>query len=256
MPYVTNQGVRIHYQVDGAGPPLVLQHGYTQNLELWYRFGYVDALKAHYRLILIDARGHGMSDKPHDRAAYVWPVGVTDVLAVLDDLNLAQATFWGYSMGGAIVLGLAQHAPERVRALIVGGASAQARSLSSIPNGSNPEEFISWVETLIGARASPEYRALVLASDTKALAAAAQDRSSMEAALPNMSMPCLFYAGDNDGVFPKARATAEQIPRAVFVPLPGLDHPEAFMRADLVLPQVMEFLSGRGLQVRKEARAS
>jgi pimeloyl-ACP methyl ester carboxylesterase len=251
MPFVINQGVRIHYQSEGAGPPLVLQHGYTQNLELWYLRGYVDALKAHYQLILIDARGHGASDKPHDRTAYVWPVMVVDVLAVLDDLKLTQAAFWGYSMGGAIVLGLAQHAPERVQALIVGGASAYARPLPSVvPDGSNPEEFISWVEVLIAARASPEYRTRLLSSDTRALAAAAQDRPSQEAGLSNMSMPALFYAGDKDPVFSNARATAEQIPQAVFVPLPGLDHPEAFMRTDLVVPHALGFLSGCQLQGR------
>src|SRR5207237_3323115 len=68
MPYANNQGVRIHYRVEGEGLPLVLQHGYTQSLEHWYQCGYVDALKAHYRLVLVDARGHGGSDKPHERA--------------------------------------------------------------------------------------------------------------------------------------------------------------------------------------------
>ena len=79
MPYVDNRGVRIHYQVEGKGPPLVLQHGFTQSLEGWYRCGYVDALKPKYRVVLIDARGHGKSDKPHERAAYAWPIGSMDI---------------------------------------------------------------------------------------------------------------------------------------------------------------------------------
>ena len=62
MPYATNQGVRIHYQVEGDGPPLVLQHGFFWSVEGWYRVGYVDTLRTSYRLILIDARGHGASD--------------------------------------------------------------------------------------------------------------------------------------------------------------------------------------------------
>jgi pimeloyl-ACP methyl ester carboxylesterase len=45
---------------------LVLQHGFTDSLETWYDLGYVEALKPQYRLILIDARGHGASDKPHE----------------------------------------------------------------------------------------------------------------------------------------------------------------------------------------------
>jgi len=70
MPYATHGDLRIHYETDGSGPPLVLQHGYTLSLKRWYALGYVDALRARYRLILVDARGHGESDKPHDPAAY------------------------------------------------------------------------------------------------------------------------------------------------------------------------------------------
>jgi pimeloyl-ACP methyl ester carboxylesterase len=155
-------------------------------------------------------------------------------------------------MGGTIGLGLAQHAPERVQALIVGGASAYSRRLPSIPEGANAERFISWVEVLVGARASPEYRELLLASDTKALAAAAaQGRPSMEGGLPQMRMPSMFYAGDKDPVFSNARATAERIPHALFITLPGLNHPEAFMRADLVVPHALRFLSRCTLQPSK-----
>ena len=47
MPYAENNGVRIHYQLEGGGQPLVLQHGFTDSLETWYELGYVDALKPH-----------------------------------------------------------------------------------------------------------------------------------------------------------------------------------------------------------------
>src|SRR5215471_1863630 len=95
MPYATNQGLRIHYRVEGAGPPLVLQHGYTWNMGGWSRSGYVEPLKSHYQLILLDARGHGASDKPHDPDAYRLPRKVGDVVAVLDALEVPSAHFWG-----------------------------------------------------------------------------------------------------------------------------------------------------------------
>ena len=122
MPYASHQGTRIHYQVEGEGPPLVLQHGFTGNLKRWYSFGYVDALKADYQLILVDARGHGASDKPHDSAAYALPLRVGDVLAVLDALHLDKADYWGYSMGGWIGFGMAKYAAQRVHSLVIGGA--------------------------------------------------------------------------------------------------------------------------------------
>ncbi len=57
--------------IEGEGPALVLQHGFTESVVDWYEAGYIEALKPNYRLILIDARGHGSSDKPHDPDAYV-----------------------------------------------------------------------------------------------------------------------------------------------------------------------------------------
>ena len=73
MPYADSNGVRIYYEVEGKpdGPPLVVQHGLTGYLESWRERGYADVLGADYRLILIDARGHGRSDKPHEPEAYV-----------------------------------------------------------------------------------------------------------------------------------------------------------------------------------------
>src|SRR5215471_13174551 len=105
MPYADNDGVRIHYQVEGEGPPLVLQHGFSESVVDWYEAGYVDALRSDYRLILIDARGHGASDKPHDPDAYELERRVADVVAVLDGLAIGKAVFWGYSMGGWIGFG-------------------------------------------------------------------------------------------------------------------------------------------------------
>ena len=69
MPYVNNHGVNIHYQVDGEGPDLVLLHGFTGTLESWRWTGYVEQLHDDFRLILVDARGHGDSDKLRDLAS-------------------------------------------------------------------------------------------------------------------------------------------------------------------------------------------
>src|SRR5262249_35481004 len=98
MPYANNQGIRIHYQVEGVGAALVLLPGYSDSMESWYEQGYVAALKSTYQLVLIDARGHGASDKPHDPDAYGMQHNVSDVLAVLDTLHVPTVHFFGYSM--------------------------------------------------------------------------------------------------------------------------------------------------------------
>jgi pimeloyl-ACP methyl ester carboxylesterase len=247
MPYANNQGIRIHYRVEGEGRPLVLQHGYTQSLEHWYQCGYVDALKAHYRLVLLDARGHGGSDKPHERAAYAWPVGVMDVFAVLDALGIRRALYWGYSMGGSIGFGALTVAPERIIALVAGGAAADAFTIGDRlqhVDGSDPEAFVTAFESVMNAPIPPAIRATLLASDTRALAAAAQNRPSLIDRLSRIATPCFLYAGDRDFVFSRAKATAAQIASAKFQTLPGLTHPEGFMRSDLALPHVLAFLNG------------
>jgi pimeloyl-ACP methyl ester carboxylesterase len=131
-----NSGLRIHYRVVGAGAPLVLQHGLSDSIESWHEYGYVDGLERDRTLILIDARGHGQSDKPHDPDAYARTELVADVVAVLDDLGIERAAFYGHSMGGHIGFDVARYAPNRLSALVVSGADA-FRAPPSAPRGSS-----------------------------------------------------------------------------------------------------------------------
>ena len=79
MPYAQSSGSRIHYRVEGTGPPIVMVHGFSDSLVDWYEAVYVDALRDDYRLVLIDCRGHGLSDKPHAQEAYTVEMRVVDV---------------------------------------------------------------------------------------------------------------------------------------------------------------------------------
>jgi len=102
MPFATNAGVRIHYETEGSGQPLVLHHGSFASGADWRDLGYVDALKHDNLLILMDARGHGASDKPHDPAAYDLTLRASDVTSVLDDLNVERATFLAIRWEGGL----------------------------------------------------------------------------------------------------------------------------------------------------------
>jgi pimeloyl-ACP methyl ester carboxylesterase len=246
MPYVDNDGVRIHYKTEGEGPALVLQHWSLATLESWYDYGYVSALKNDHRLILLDARGHGDSDKPHRPEAYELKKRVEDIVAVLDDLDIAKAHYFGYSMGGWIGFGAARYAPERFQSLIIGGSVPYAQNMDGlrqfvrvgVENG--PEAFIVTWESENGAL-SPEARERMLAYDYEALLMLAQDRESLETVLPTMSMPCLLYAGEMDEYQP-IKECATHIANATFFTLPGLDHVGAIKRSDKVLPHVKRFL--------------
>jgi pimeloyl-ACP methyl ester carboxylesterase len=249
MAYADNRGVRIHYRIEGSGPPLVLQHGFTQSIDDWYEPGYVDALKRDYRLVLVDARGHGDSDKPHEAGVYPLENRVGDVVAVLDALAIEKAHFWGYSMGGWIGFGMAEFAPKRVDRLVIGGQHPYARNqegfrqMVQIGITHGPEAFVAAFEQRVGTP-PPGYRARLHQVDHNALLAAAQDRPSFERVLPKMAMPCCLYAGDADPLFAEAKSASELIPHVSFFSLPELSHLQAFVRADLVLPRVTPFLRG------------
>ena len=253
MPTANNQGIRIHYEVEGQGPPLVLQHGLTADLESWRSIGYVEALKNDYRLILIDARGHGASDKPHAPEAYKAALMAGDVVAVLDELNIHKAHYCGYSMGGGIGWGIARYAPERFRSLIIGGMS---------PYHNMPPEGFNFValfqqgmpavlaafEVVWGPRWTSNLKAKVSANDLEALIAVClgDEDPGIKDLLPTITLPCLLFGGEKDDVFGGAQECARRMPNATLVSLPGLDHIEALYRLDLVVPHIRKFLTKVG----------
>ena len=255
MPDATNNSLRIHYELEGNGEPLVLYHGLTGSGERWRDTGYTSGLSDRYRLILIDARGHGTSDKPHDPEAYARRRQATDVVTVLDDLGIDSARFWGHSMGGDVALTLGRHHPDRVCALVITGYSPYAAA------GEEAAEMAAWAEDLQGGMAGfvtgyegrhgllpEEARARWLANDGEALAACvasmiAESDGSQVADLPQIQTPALLLVGTKEPFFEKARETARLLPCGAFVALEGLDHVQTFFRSDLVLPQVSAFLS-------------
>ena len=247
MPYATNGDIRIHYTTEGEGPPLVLHHWSFATLDDWYDWGYVSALKGDYRLILLDARGHGSSDKSHDPEAYALEHRVNDVVAVLDDLGLAKAHFFGYSMGGWVGFGVAAHAPRRFHSVVIGGQHPYEQSLQELRDllqhgvEGGPEVFISVWEENFGSLA-PEQKERMRRVDFEALLAVAHDRSSLESVLPNMTVPCLLIVGGLDLAYPAAQKCAQQMPDAKFITVPGVDHIEGLRRCDLLLPHVTQFL--------------
>ena len=106
MPYANNEGVRIHYEIEGlSGAPLILRHGTLGRGEDWQHFGYTNGLKYSRQLILLDARGHGASDKPYEPSAYDLPLRVADVTAVLDLCKSTGRIISAIRWAGGSVLG-------------------------------------------------------------------------------------------------------------------------------------------------------
>lgn len=246
MPITNNNGLPIHFETEGSGPPLVLLHGSFCALEDWREFGYVAALRDRRRLIMLDSRGHGQSGKPHDPAAYDLHLRASDVTAVLDALGIETADFMGYSMGGWIGFALARFAPQRFRSFILGGAHPFAEDMTAframLPK--EPAEFLALVQPAFGEYLLPGVRQRIVANDLSALAALTTDRDDFSDVLPTMRMPCLIYVGTADPRLQKVRDCAGMMPNATFFSLPDSGHVAAFGRANFVLPHVTAFLDG------------
>ena len=118
----TSDGVKIHYMVLGQGSPVVLIHGFGANADWnWFSNGIADALAKKHRVIAIDCRGHGRSDRPHEPQKYgdrLW----MDVIELLDHLGIKRAHVHGYSMGGTIIADLLARHPERFITASFGGS--------------------------------------------------------------------------------------------------------------------------------------
>src|SRR5580704_13374346 len=102
MPTIDRDGVKIHYEIHGDGPALILTHGYSSTSAMWQ--GQVGALSKHHRLVLWDMRGHGQSDYPQDPKAYSEALTVGDIAALLDEVGAQRAIVGGLSLGGYMSL--------------------------------------------------------------------------------------------------------------------------------------------------------
>lgn len=249
MPYASHHTIRIRYEVVGDGPPLVLHHGTGDCLESWEAYGYTSALQHHYRLILIDARGHGASDKPRDPAAYSLEQRAADVVAVLDRLGIPRTHYLGLSLGGWAGLGLAKYAHHRLRSLIIGGAHPYGQSMQIYRQlfAAGLTTWLSTLEQMAGASLPAEHRSRLLNNnDLHALrASVANDRPEIADILPHVQLPCLLIAGDTDPLYPLVQRCATELANASFCGLPGLNHVQSILRSDILLPHVRTFLSAR-----------
>ncbi len=250
MPYATNpiDDARIYYEVEGEGPPLVLHHGGGSSHERWRELGLVDALRDKYRLILFDARGHGRSDKPTTAGAYRYECWVQDIVAILDELEISKAHFFGYSLGGQIGFRIPLYAPDRFISFMLGGSHPY----------DHRDEWQSRYELFRdGGRLAIESAAEAgrMLSDIEidalhsgvreALALGLREEPGVEVEVSSISTPVLLFVGANDENAQSGRKlpeAARRIPGATLLMFSGLGHFDVLQRLDLLLPHLQAFI--------------
>jgi pimeloyl-ACP methyl ester carboxylesterase len=251
MPKIDRNGVRIHYEVHGDGPPLILTHGYSSTSAMWQ--GQIAALSKHHKLVLWDMRGHGQSDYPEDPAAYSEAATIGDIKALLDEVGARRAIVGGLSLGGYMSLAFCRAHPERVAALLIidtgpGFKNDDARDAWNKRARDTAERFDR--EALAVLKSASRERSSVTHRDARGLALAArgmltQRDASVIELLPAIKVPSLIVVGADDTPFLGASDyMAAKIPGAKKVVIPSaghavnIDQPQAFI--DAVLP----FLDG------------
>ena len=251
MPKIDRDGVNIHYEVHGDGPPLILTHGYSSTSAMWK--GQVEALSKHHRLILWDMRGHGASDYPDDGALYSEALTVGDIAALLDEVGAKKAIVGGLSLGGYMSLAFYRAHPDRVRALLIidtgpGFKKDDARAAWNRRALDTAERFDR--EGLEVLKSASRERSTVSHRNARGLALAARGMLTQRDArvievLPEIKVPSLVVVGADDAPFLAASDyMAAKIPGAqkVVIPAAGhavtIDQPQAFIEA------VLPFLDG------------
>lgn len=242
--YADNGGVRIRYEVRGRGPVVVLHHAFGGAGESWHAAGYVGELEKRFRLVLIDARGHGESDKPHDVTSYSLDQRIGDIGAVLDDARVEEALYWGYSMGAWLGTAYALAFPGRIRRLVSGAAAAAPSSAGDAERrlaafrSKDPERISRDASMPIEVA-----RRFVERADVDALAAIQEATLGWTGhAVEDLTMPTLYYAGESDELLGPTREAAMRTPGAQFEVIEGCDHFMAFMRSRMALECVLPFL--------------
>ena len=117
MPFAQLDNIRFHYQQSGEGPDLILLHGVTGDLSIWFLSKTMQTLAADFRVTAYDLRGHGYSDAPPTNYTSADQAG--DLLAMMDHLGIERASVVGHSFGGVIAAHAAAIAPERFDRLVL-----------------------------------------------------------------------------------------------------------------------------------------
>jgi pimeloyl-ACP methyl ester carboxylesterase len=244
MPTLNRDGVNIYYEVHGAGPAVLLTHGYSSTSQMWT--GQIDTISKDHTLITWDMRGHGKSDYPEDFSAYSEELTVMDMAAILDAEGIDQAVIGGLSLGGYMSLGFHCEYPERVGALmIIDSGPGYKSDVGRDGWNANCEATAKSFETEGLARLadkSPEMASSVHRSaDGLAKAARgmmAQQDSHVILSLPFIDKPTLVLVGaDDEGFIAPADYMSVKIKGAQKVVIPeaghasNIDQPEEFNSA-------------------------
>ena len=223
-------GVSLAYEEQGppGGPPVLLLHGFAaDSVANWVRPHVVEALvDAGRRVITLDARGHGRSDKPHDPEAYADDAMVRDAQAMIDHLGLESVDVCGYSMGAMTTYALVAREP-RARSAVLGGVGGRLGGPALAKRAPRiAEALLADDPSKVEDRTAAAFRSFAdsTGADLRALAAIQKSRRSAPRAKgASIRMPTMVLVGDGDILVGSPHELAARIPGATVTVVSG-DH--------------------------------
>ncbi len=270
--YAKSGNVNIAYQVVGTGTfDLVYVMGWVSNLDYFWAepsvARFFDRLASFSRLILLDKRGTGLSDRVPESELPTLEQRMDDVRAVMDAVGSERAALFGVSEGGPMCALFAATYPARTISLLMYGSYAKRIWASDYPWAPTPvqrqkfydaiaqgwggvvdlatlapsamqdERFKQWWASYLRLSASPGAALALARMNTQV---------DIRHVLPAIRVPTLILhrTGDLDIDVGGSRYMAGQIPGAKYVELPGNDHLPWVGDQDMILDEVEEFLTG------------
>lgn len=240
MKAASSGGIAIRYREDGrpGAPAMVFANSLGTDLQVWDAVAAVFA--GRFRVLRYDKRGHGLSDAP--AGPYSLDDHVGDLAAVLDAAGIRDAVVVGVSVGGMIAQALSAARPDLVRALVlsntahrIGPPDMWERRIAAVRAGGIApladailERWFSPAFRAAGDLAVAPWRNMLVRTPAEGYAgtcAAIRD-ADLAAVAAAIAVPTLAVAGSHDAATPPdlVRSTADLIPGAGFVSLPGLGH--------------------------------
>lgn len=228
-----SDGVRIAFvdvePAEGAGDPVLLIHGFGSNHRVnWVGPQWVKTLtKAGFRVVALDNRGHGESEKLYDPAQYHSAIMAEDARRLLDHLGIERADVMGYSMGARITSFLALAHPERVRSVMLGGLGHHLVEGVGLPLHIADAMEAPSLDTLTDPT-QRMFRAFAdqTGSDRRALAACIRGSRQVlsREEVGRIAAPALISVGTRDEIAGSPHALAALMPNARALDLPNRDH--------------------------------
>lgn len=237
--YISFDSTKIYYEVKGTGYPVILVHGFMNTSEGWKKAGVYKALQnAGYKVITLDMRGNGKSDKPHTDEAYANDAEAKDIMGLATSLGLHKYHLVGYSRGSIITARLLV-LDKRVNKAVMGGMG------TDFTNPEWPRRKMFYralmgdpVKELEGMVKNVQRAGL----DQKALAFMQKEQpSTPRETLAKVKQPVLVICGDKDSDNGNAKHLADLLPNSVYAQVPG-DHGAA-VRTKEFADTVVNFLN-------------